>query len=141
MSEELIRWELAATTGRLRTLQAELGEGRTRPGSPPTYVYIAIGLTPEVLATFTRALAQRIVVDADHLPVVVTDCASFRHARAAGVVLEYLPDATTWATHRPGVPWDDLLTQRLARLFADHGCVRTVVIDPDRPPTLADLLA
>jgi hypothetical protein len=34
-----------------------------------------------------------------------------------------------------------LLTDRLARLFRDHGCVRAVVLDPDRPPTLADLLA
>ena len=29
------------------------------------------------------------------------------------------------------MPWDDLLTDRLARLFRDHGCVRTVVVDPD----------
>jgi hypothetical protein len=200
VSEERIRWELAALAGRLRTLEAERDELRARhdevaqerdrhrdritalrrsrsfragraiatlagpsvqvlrrllrrpvagpraaralPAAPmPTHVYVAIGLTPETLRTFTRALAQRIVVHADHLPVVVTDCAAFRHARAAGVVLEYLPDAPTWAKHRPGIPWDDLLTERLARLFADHGCVRTVVLDPDRPPTLADLLA
>jgi hypothetical protein len=57
------------------------------------------------------------------------------------VVLEYLPDARTWLRHRPGVPWDDLLTDRLAQVFRDHGCARTAVIDPDRPPTLADLLA
>jgi hypothetical protein len=80
-------------------------------------------------------------VHADHLPVVLTDCASFRHARAPGVILEYLPDAATWQRHRPEVAWDELLTDRLARLFRDHGCVRTVVLDPDRPPTLADLLA
>jgi hypothetical protein len=201
MSDERIRWELAALAGRLRTLEAERDELRARhdeaarerdqhreqaralrqsrsfrvgralvslarppvqilrrlrrravtparrgpaalPAAPlPTHVYVAVGLDQEALRTFTRALAQRIVVHADHLPVVVTDCAAFRHARAAGVVLEYLPDAPTWAKHRPGVPWDDLLTERLARLFADHGCVRTVVVDPDRPPTLADLLA
>lgn len=118
---------------------------RQRPERPPTatvpaHVYVAIGLTPEALRTFTRALAQRIVVNADHVPVVVTDCPSFRFARARGVVLEYVPDARTWRRHRPETPWDDLLTDRLDRLFRDHGCVRTAVIDPDRPPTLPDLL-
>jgi hypothetical protein len=107
----------------------------------PTHVYVAIGLGPETLQAFTRSLAQRITVHADHLPVVLTDCATFRHARAPGVILEYLPDAETWQRHRPGLPWDELLTDRLARLFRDHGCVRTVVLDPDRPPTLAELLA
>ena len=123
-----------ATPDRQRT-------GGTPPAVLPTHVYVAIGLEPETLRTFTRSLAQRITVNADHLPVVLTDCASFRHARAPGVILEYLPDADTWHRHRPGVPWDELLTDRLARLFRDHGCVRTVVLDPDRPPTLADLLA
>jgi hypothetical protein len=106
----------------------------------PAHVYVAIGLSPETLRTFTRALAQRIVVNADHRPVVVTDCAAFRAARAPGVVLEYLPDAGIWARYRPDVPWDDLLTDRLARVFRDYGCERTAVVDPDRPPTLADLL-
>jgi hypothetical protein len=115
--------------------------GTTPPAVLPTHVYVAIGLQPETLQEFTRSLGQRITVHADHLPVVLTDCASFRHARARGVILEYLPDAGTWERHRPGVPWDELLTDRLARLFRDHGCVRTVVLDPDRPPTLADLLA
>src|SRR3712207_7009270 len=54
-------------------------------------------------------------------------CASFRVARARGVLLEYLPDARTWQRHRPDVPWDDVLTERLARLFRDHRCVRTAV--------------
>jgi len=115
--------------------------GATPAAALPTHVYVAIGLQPETLREFTRSLGQRITVHADHLPVVLTDCASFRHARAPGVILEYLPDADTWHRHRPGVPWDELLTDRLARLFRDHGCVRTVVLDPDRPPTLADLLA
>jgi hypothetical protein len=115
--------------------------GATPPAVLPTHVYVAIGLQPETLREFTRSLGQRITVHADHLPVVLTDCASFRLARARGVILEYLPDADTWQRHRPDVPWDELLTDRLARLFRDHGCVRTVVLDPDRPPTLADLLA
>ena len=199
MTEDLMRWELATLAGRLRTMEAERDDWRSRheevardrdrhrdrvrelrhsrsyrvgrviarmarppirivrrrrgrpvpgagtPAGPPAaavpaYVYVAIGLTPEALRALTRALAQRIVVDADHRPVVVTDCPSFRVARASGVVLEYLPDAATWQRHRPDVPWDDLLTDRLARLFVDHGCTRTAVIDPDHPPTLADLL-
>ena len=115
------------------------GTSRRPPPRRPTSTW-PIGLSPETLRTFTRALAQRIVVNADHRPVVVTDCAAFRTARAPGVVLEYLPDARTWARHRPEVPWDDLLTDRLARVFRDYGCERTAVVDPDRPPTLADLL-
>lgn len=113
---------------------------RQAPPETPAHVYVAIGLTPETLRTFTRALAQRILVHADHLPVVVTDCPEFRSARIPGVMLEYLPDAPTWRRHRPDVPWDDVLTERLARLFQDHRCVRTAVIDPQRPPALADLL-
>ncbi|HEU4347697.1 MAG TPA: hypothetical protein VFR35_07905, partial [Actinoplanes sp.] len=113
-----------------------------RPPAPalPAHAYVAIGLRPESLRALTRALAQRIVVNADHVPVVVTDCPSFRFARVPGVVLEYVPDAGTWQRHRPDVRWDDLLTDRLARLFRDHGCVRTAVVDPDHPPTLANLL-
>ena len=113
---------------------------RPAPDDTPAHVYVAVGLAPETLRTFTRALSQRILVHADHLPVVVTDCPSFRLARARGVLLEYLPDARTWQRYRPDVPWDDVLTERLTRLFRDHRCVRTAVIDPDRPPTLADLL-
>ncbi len=190
MSDERLRWEVAALAGRLRTCEAERDDWRARhdeaarerdrqreavralrrsrayrlgralaslarrsppapprpraerpaPAETPAHVYVAIGLTPETLRALTRALAQRILVHADHLPVVVTDCAAFRSARVRGVVLEYLPDARTWHRHRPDVPWDDLLTDRLARLFQDHRCVRTAVIDPDRPPALADLL-
>jgi hypothetical protein len=124
-----------------RTVTAARPRGDKPPAvTTPAHVYVAIGLSPETLRTFTRALAQRIVVNADHRPVVVTDCAAFRTARAPGVVLEYLPDARTWARHRPEAPWDDLLTDRLARVFRDYGCERTAVVDPDRPPTLADLL-
>jgi hypothetical protein len=125
-----------------RPVTPDRQRGDAKPAAAlPTHVYVAIGLRPETLQEFTRSLGQRITVHADHLPVVLTDCVSFRHARARGVILEYLPDADTWERHRPGVPWDELLTDRLARLFRDHGCVRTVVLDPDRPPTLADLLA
>jgi hypothetical protein len=135
VSDDRLRWELAATRGRLRVAL----ESGAEPG--PAHVYIAVGLRPETLRALTRTLSQRLTVSADHLPVVLTDCPSFRHARTAGVVLEYLPDARTWRRHRPGASWDDLLTERLTRIFFDFGCARTVVVDPDALPTLADLLA
>jgi hypothetical protein len=121
---------------------ALLREPRTRrPAAPvPAYVYLAFGLAQEDLNAFLRAVRQRVVVDADHVPVVLTDCPSFRSLRTPGVLLEYLPDAATWRRHRPDMAWDDALAERLARLFADHGCVRTVIVDRDDPPTLADLL-
>ena len=205
---ERARWELAALTGRLRTVEAERDDWRTRhddaardrdrqrdlvralrhsgsyrvgralaslardpvrtppqilgqavrrlrhrppvpqreprtrrpPAPVPAHVYLAFGLAPEDLGAFLRAVRQRVVVDADHVPVVLTDCPSFRSLRTPGVVLEYLPDAATWQRHRPEVRWDDVLADRLARLFRDHGCARTVVVDRDDPPTLADLL-
>jgi hypothetical protein len=112
-----------------------------RPAEPaPAHVYLAFGLAPEDLGAFVRALRQRILVDADHVPVVVTDCPSFRTLRTPGVVLEYLPDAATWRRLRPEVCWDDILAERLTRLFSDHGCARTVIVDRDDPPTLVDLL-
>ena len=114
---------------------------RRRPAKPmPAHVYLAFGLAPEDLGAFVRALRQRVLVDADHVPVVVTDCPSFRALRTPGVVLEYLPDAETWRRHRPEASWDKVLAERLTRLFADHGCARTVIVDRDDPPTLADLL-
>jgi hypothetical protein len=205
---ERARWELAALTGRLRTVEAERDDWRTRyddaardrerqrevvralqrsgsyrvgraltslardpvrtppqlvgravrrirhrpplplrepragrPAAPvPAYVYLAFGLAREDFGAFLRAVRQRVVVDADHVPVVLTDCPSFRSLHTPGVLLEYLPDAATWRRHRPDMPWDDMLADRLARLFADHDCARTVIVDRDDPPTLADLL-
>jgi hypothetical protein len=114
---------------------------RRRPAEPvPAHVYLAFGLAHEDLGAFLRAVRQRVVVDADHVPVVVTDCPTFRRLHTPGVVLEYVPDAGTWHRHRPDTGWDDVLADRLARLFADYGCARTVVVDRDDPPTLADLL-
>lgn len=136
----MARWELAALAGRLRTLEARhpVADGEDEP---PAYVHIAVGLPADRLRDLTRVLAQRLVVQPGHRPVVVTDCAEFPGARAAGVILEYLPDPATWRRHRPDMPWEDLLTERLTRLFTDHGCARITVIDPDDPPGLADLLA
>jgi hypothetical protein len=117
------------------------GPGTRRPPEPvPAHVYLAFGLASEDLAAFVRAVRQRVIVAADHVPVVVTDSPSFRSLWTPGVILEYLPDAVTWQRHRPDMSWDDLLTERLSRLFSDHGCVRTVIVDRDDPPTLADLL-
>jgi hypothetical protein len=114
---------------------------RRRPTEPiPAHVYLAFGLVHEDLSAFLRAVRQRVLVDADHVPVVVTDCPSFRSLRTPGVVLEYVPDAATWHRHRPEASWDDVLAERLARLFSDYGCARTVIVDRDDPPTLADLL-
>lgn len=113
---------------------------RRAPAPVPAHVYLAFGLAAEDLGAFVRAVRQRVVVEADHIPVVLTDCASFKSLRTPGVVLEYLPDAATWNLHRPDTPWDDVLAERLARLFKDHGCARTVIVDRDDPPTLADLL-
>jgi hypothetical protein len=59
------------------------------------------------------------------VPVVLTDSPSFRSLRTPGVVLEYLRTPPHGSGHRPEMSWDDLLTERLTRLFSDHGCVRT----------------
>jgi hypothetical protein len=152
-AERAVRDSRAYRIGRALVALAGPALRRVRPapdGDPvperrvtaaPAHVYIAVGLTAERLRDLTRVLAQRLVVQPGHRPVVVTDCPAFRTAQVAGVVLEYLPDPATWQRHRPDVPWDDLLTERLTRLFTDHGCARTAVVDPDHPPGLADLLA
>jgi hypothetical protein len=112
-----------------------------RAASPaPARVYVAVGLSPAASHDLIRALRQRIVVDGDHLPVVVTDQPALRRLRVPGVVLEYLPDPETWARHDPGEDWESLLAGRVAQLCRDHGANRAVVVDPRDPPTLARLL-
>jgi len=107
---------------------------------PPAHLYVAIGLDLPALREFVLTLQQRLLVCPDHRPVVVTDCPSFSLLRDLGVLLEYLPDRTTWDRHRPDRTWDDVLSQRLTRLYRDHDTARTVIIDRFQPPTLADLL-
>lgn len=107
----------------------------------PVHVYVAIGLDPPALRAFVRTLSQRVLVTADHTPVVVTDSPTFSLLRNLGVLLEYVPDRLTWQRHRADLPWDDLLSQRLARLLADHSSARTVIVDRRHPPGLAELLA
>ncbi|MEV4346165.1 hypothetical protein AB0J83_16980 [Actinoplanes sp. NPDC049596] len=114
-----------------------------RPAAPPVpaRVYVAIGLSRPAAQALIRALRQRILVDADHLPVVVTDQPALRGLQVSGVVLEYLPDPQTWSRHDPGGDWEELLAVRISQLCRDHRAVRAVVVDPRDPPTLARLLS
>ena len=107
----------------------------------PARVYVAVGLSDIDAQALIRTLRQRILVDADHLPVVVTDQPTLRGMRLPGVILEYLPDPHTWECHDPGEHWESLLTGRIAHLCRDYGVVATIVVDPRDPPTLARLLA
>jgi hypothetical protein len=113
---------------------------RISPVRTPARVYVAVGLSRTASHALIRALRQRILVDQDHLPVVVTDQPALRGLQVAGVVLEYLPDPLTWARHDPGDNWESLLAGRVAQLCRDHGAVGAVVVDPRDPPTLARLL-
>ncbi|HET6481269.1 MAG TPA: hypothetical protein VFG35_14700 [Actinoplanes sp.] len=124
---------------------------RGRPGVParpqsratpvPARVYVAIGLSHTGSQTLIRALRQRVLVNPDHLPVVVTDQPVLRGLQVPGVVLEYLPDPATWRRHNPGSRWESLLSGRVAQLCRDYHAGRAVVVDPRDPPTLARLLA
>jgi len=115
---------------------------RKPPAAPvPARVYVAVGLSRPASHDLVRALRQRILVDADHLPVVVTDQPSLRGLQVPGVVLEYLPDPQTWARHHPGSGWESLLAGRIAHLCRDYRAAGALVVDPRDPPTLARLLA
>jgi hypothetical protein len=107
---------------------------------PPAHLYVAIGLDIVAVREFVLTLQQRLLVNPDHRPIVVTDCPEFALLRDLGVLLEYLPDRATWEKHRPDHPWDDVLSQRLSRLYRDHDTARTVIVDRAQPPSLADLL-
>ncbi|MFG1602453.1 hypothetical protein [Actinoplanes sp. NPDC049265] len=113
MTPERLRWQLAGARAERDWWRARAAE----PQPDAVEVVVAIGHDAEALRALTASLAH----DTGPATVVVTDCPGFRHARAAGVLLEYLPDAATWERHRPGVPWDDLLTRRLTRILLDHG--------------------
>jgi hypothetical protein len=115
---------------------------RGLPAGPvPARVYVAVGLDRDASHGLVRALRQRIVVDGDHLPVVVTDQPALRGLQVPGVVLEYLPDPETWRRHDPGADWEALLAGRIAQLCRDHRACGAVVVDPRDPPTLARLLS
>lgn len=107
---------------------------------PPVHLYVVIGLDAPAVRDFVLTLRQRLLVNPDHRPVVVTDNPSFSLLRDLGVLLEYLPDRATWERHRPDRSWEDVLSDRIARLYRDHDTVRTIIVDGAHPPTLADLL-
>ena len=107
---------------------------------PPAHLYVALGLDLPAVRDFVLTLRQRMQVSPDHRPVVLTDCASFALLRDHGVLLEYLPDRATWHRHRPDRPWEDVLSQRMSRLYRDHDAARTIMVDRDQPLTLAELL-
>jgi hypothetical protein len=125
---------------RLRREQAQPARRKPAAGPVPARVYVAVGLDRPASQELVRALRQRIMVDADHLPVVVTDQPALRGLQVPGVVLEYLPDPQTWSRHDPGRGWESLLAGRVAQLCRDHRAARAVVVDPRDPPTLARLL-
>jgi hypothetical protein len=107
---------------------------------PPVHLYVVIGLDTAGVRDFVLTLRQRLLVNPDHRPVVVTDSPHFSVLRDLGVLLEYLPDRATWEQHRPDRSWEDVLSERLSRLYRDHDTVRTIIVDRTQPPTLADLL-
>jgi hypothetical protein len=106
----------------------------------PVHLYVAIGLGDDAVRDFVLTLRQRLLVNPDHRPVVITDSPSFALLRDLGVLLEFLPDRATWDRHRPDLIFEDVLTRRLTRLYRDHDAVRTIIVDRAQPPTLADLL-
>jgi hypothetical protein len=126
--------------GRHRAGSAQIHRAPAAAQRPPVHLYVAIGLDIVAVREFVLTLQQRLLVNPDHRPVVVTDCPSFALLRDLGVLLEYLPDRATWEKHRPDRPWDDVLSQRLTRLYRDHDTARTIIVDRAQPPTLADLL-
>ena len=136
----LSRAVLRRVRGRRRPGTVPAVPGRTPAAArrPPAHLYVVIGLDTEAVRDFVRTLHQRLLVNPDHRPVVVTDDPSFSLLRDLGVQLEYLPDRATWERHRPDLAWDDVLSQRLSRLYRDHDTVRTIIVD--RPLRLADLL-
>jgi hypothetical protein len=107
---------------------------------PPVHLYVVIGLDADGVRDFVLTLRQRLLVNPDHRPVVLTDSPSFALLRDLGLLLEYLPDRATWDQHRPDRSWEDVLSERLSRLNSDHDAVRTIIVDKTHPPTLADLL-
>ena len=121
---------------------AAAGPGRAPVAAQrlPVHLYVVIGLDTEAVREFVLTLRQRLLVNPDHRPVVMTDCPSFALLRDLGVLLEYLPDRATWEQHRPDRSWEDVLSERLSRLYRDHESVRTIIVDRSQPPTLADLL-
>ncbi|MEU4421022.1 hypothetical protein AB0F81_10370 [Actinoplanes sp. NPDC024001] len=132
---------LRRLVGRMRR-RAPAKPRRAKVAAPalPTHLYVAIGLRLPALRSFVLAVQRRLLVEPDHRAVVLTDDPAFSLLRGSGLVIEYLPDRQTWHRHRPDRPWDGVLAERLARLSREHAAAQVIFIDPDHPPTLADLL-
>ncbi|GIE80200.1 hypothetical protein Aph02nite_61500 [Actinoplanes philippinensis] len=113
---------------------------RTVKRPPQARLYVAIGLDLDRLREFTGTVRRRLLVEPDHRAVILTDNPEFSLLRGSGVILEYLPDRATWERHRPDRPWDVVLSERLSRLFAEHDATDVVFVDPERPPTLPEML-
>jgi hypothetical protein len=130
--------------GLVRRMRSRVPAGPrlTRTAGPalPTHLYVAIGLGLPGLRSLVLALQRRLLVEPDHRAVVLTDDPAFSLLRKSGLIIEYLPDRETWHRHRPDRPWDTVLAERLARLSREHATAQVVFIDPEHPPTLADLL-
>ncbi len=128
----------------LRRFRRDTPTGTPVAPRPPVHLYVVIGHDFEAVREFILTLQQRLLVNPDHRAVVMTDCSSFSQLRGLlgnlGVLLEYLPDRATWEQHRPDRSWEDVLSERLSRLYRDHGTVRTIIVDRAHPPTLAELL-
>ncbi|MFC7534249.1 hypothetical protein [Actinoplanes sp. GCM10030250] len=132
---------LRRLVGRIRR-PAPVKPRKSRVVTPvlPTHLYVAIGLGLPALRSFVLALQRRLLVEADHRAVVLTDDPAFSLLRKAGLIIEYLPDRQTWHRHRPDRPWDGVLAERLSRLSGEHAASQVIFVDPDHPPALADLL-
>jgi hypothetical protein len=107
---------------------------------PQARLYVAIGLDLGRLREFAQTVRRRLLVAPDHRAVILTDNPEFSLLRRSGLVLEYLPDRLTWERHRPEQPWDVVLSERLSRLFAEHDATDVVFVDPEKPPTLPEML-
>lgn len=110
------------------------------PAPLPARLYVAIGLDLPRLTELARTIRRRVLVDPDHRAVVLTDHPEFSVLRGDDLILEYLPDRETWRRHRPDRPWDEVLAERLSRLYAEHDADHVLCIDPENPPALPDLL-
>ena len=57
--------------------QADVRRVPAAPQRPPAHLYVAIGLDIAAVREFVLTLQQRLLVNPDHRPIVVTDCPSF----------------------------------------------------------------
>jgi len=107
----------------------------------PVCAYVAFGLSSDKLRVLGRVVAQAALVSGDHVPLIVTDCATFSMLRDTGLAIEYVPDQSVWQSHRRDVAWTTFRSDRLRQLVKIHQPARVVYVWGDRIPELADLLA